>query len=453
MKNVMRAGMQVWDENDRKAIYLEGLRIRAVAAGAFAALFLVGIQWDWHLELKGYWGVQAILAMLVLINPMLWLIGKAREFPLGDFFVHWFVDISAVAAIVYLLGVHAVPLSPIAFMIMIVSSAAYMTMSAAFYLATLSAIAWSILCVIASRQGVSDEVGGLGIYVPESAEWFLSLSTIVFFFVFAYVAGMVAEKLRRKTLDVLEQRSLLERVLRSEQTARDDMETLSAIVQHDVYGPLSTMRAVIGEVENEYGKPDESVSRELLRLLGSQITSIEAAVESLGLFGASSGDDVVPAGELVGRVLAGLEGMLTERRVSVSCGPIEFKISASPERCYHVIRNLVSNAIKCVPDDGSGRVRIHGGVVGAIARLTIEDNGPGLSEKFIEALTREERVAVRRDRVAEGLGIGIYLSRRLVMSWGGRIEYAGSPLGGAGVSVTFPMKLDAGANSSTSLGD
>jgi signal transduction histidine kinase len=429
----------MWDENDQRRIYVEGLTIRAVSAGAFAVMFAVGILWDWHRLIPGYWAVQIILVSLIAMNPVLWVIGQMRSFPMHDLYVHWLVDVLAVASIVYLLGVFQIPLSPIAFMIMIVSSAAYMTKGAAFYLAGLSSVAWIALWSNAGRMG-DERTDVLGIHISESGEWFLGVATIVFFFVFAYVAGMVADKLRQKTRAVVEQRRETENGLWREKMARREIETLSAIVQHDVYGPLSAIKGVALELEEELALGRVEGSTELLKLVHRQVASIEAAVESLGLFDVEDEGGSICLADIVSRVLSDLDALISERSVSVQVEDTQLRVSVNRRRCYHVLRNLVSNAVKCVPEDGGGMVRIYAEEDGQSRRLIIEDNGPGLSERFIEALTRNEPVTPERSRSGEGLGIGLFLTRRLVQSWGGRVEYVARPGGGAAIGVTFPER-------------
>jgi signal transduction histidine kinase len=427
----------MWDDADKRRIYVEGLGIRAVSASAFGAMFLIGAAWEWHKIIEGYWPVQMILAGLVAVNPVLWLVGRSRGFPMRDLYMHWLIDVVAVAGIVYFLGVFEVPLSPIAFMIMIVSSAAYMTMSAAFYLAVASSCVWIVLWLSVSgesRPGPSP----LGISVDAAGEWFLGVATIVFFFVFAYVAGMVADKLRRKTMAVIEQRREMERVLQREQTVRDESETLSAIVQHDVYGPLAAIKGIALELEGELMDGRAAECAGLLKRLHLQISSIDAAVESLGLFGGESRSEPIAIADVVARVVRDLNALIFERCVSVTVENVAFVVAVDERRCYHVVRNLVANAVKCVPDDGRGLLRIYATNVEAPLRLVIEDNGPGLSAKFVDALTRKGAVVPTKGRDGEGLGIGLYLTRRLVHSWGGAMEYASVESGGAAVAVTFP---------------
>src|SRR6185436_10940804 len=104
----------MWSADDRIGLYRDGLRIRALAAATFLVLFIVGGQFGWSSRIEGYPTVVAMLAGLVLINPLLWRIGVRRAFPLGEFYFHWILDIAAVSIRVYGMGMFDVPLVAVA---------------------------------------------------------------------------------------------------------------------------------------------------------------------------------------------------------------------------------------------------------------------------------------------------------------------------------------------------
>jgi len=100
-----------WSDQDRKVIYQRGLAIRAVAAAAFLALFVPIQLSDFGGDTPALPWMNATLAILIVVNPLLWWIGKVRGYPLSDFYVHWALDILAVTIVVYCLGILDVPLS------------------------------------------------------------------------------------------------------------------------------------------------------------------------------------------------------------------------------------------------------------------------------------------------------------------------------------------------------
>jgi PAS domain S-box-containing protein len=107
-------------------------------------------------------------------------------------------------------------------------------------------------------------------------------------------------------------------------------------------------------------------------------------------------------------------------------------------RLRSVVDHLLANALTYTPAGGQVAVRVE--AAGAWARLAVTDDGPGLPPAEVARLFgrfhRTERA--RADQV-RGLGLGLYLCRRLVEAHGGRIQ-ATSALG-AGMTMVVELPL------------
>jgi signal transduction histidine kinase len=111
-----------------------------------------------------------------------------------------------------------------------------------------------------------------------------------------------------------------------------------------------------------------------------------------------------------------------------------------------VIRNLVENALKFSPEGApvSVTVRADGG------GLTIEvaDRGPGMAAEELERIfDRFYQVGGSMRRQAQGVGLGLYISRWIVEALGGTIGVASEP--GAGTTFTVSLPIDAVAEAAT----
>jgi hypothetical protein len=228
-----------WSDIDRRASYQRGLAIRGIAAAAFLALFL-------PIEISGFGGeipglpwMNATLASLIAINPILWWIGKVRGYPLSDFYVHWAIDILAVSGIVYCLGVLDVPLSIVPYMIMIVTSATFSNKRTSLYLAGWSAVCLTVLVASEEAGLIPHQHVPFAAHLTPEGKLITLGGSIILFFIFGYLAGSLAEQLRAKTLEANTQKQQLESAYAKEQVAREGLVLLSALVQHDVYSPVS----------------------------------------------------------------------------------------------------------------------------------------------------------------------------------------------------------------------
>ena len=93
--------------------------------------------------------------------------------------------------------------------------------------------------------------------------------------------------------------------------------------------------------------------------------------------------------------------------------------------------NLLDNAAKWSPADGTVRVRLVDGV------LTVDDEGSGIAEAdrphVFERFYRAEE-----SRAMPGSGLGLAIVRQVVDRHGGRIEASESPGGGARFTLWLP---------------
>jgi signal transduction histidine kinase len=112
-------------------------------------------------------------------------------------------------------------------------------------------------------------------------------------------------------------------------------------------------------------------------------------------------------------------------------------VSADSQRISQVIGNLVSNALRYVPE--GGRVAITArGVAGGV-ELAVSDNGPGVPEADLPRLfDRFWRGEKSRSRVGGGAGLGLAIARQLVEAQGGVIAVSNVP--GGGLRVAFILR-------------
>jgi PAS domain S-box-containing protein len=107
-----------------------------------------------------------------------------------------------------------------------------------------------------------------------------------------------------------------------------------------------------------------------------------------------------------------------------------------PLRFEQVLTNVLDNAWR--HSGSSATVDVTLSVVGDFARISVKDDGPGFPPELRDSIF--ERVFVPNDRPTCGIGIGLWLARRLIDSMGGEIS---ADLGGngRGACVTFTVPL------------
>ncbi len=107
-----------------------------------------------------------------------------------------------------------------------------------------------------------------------------------------------------------------------------------------------------------------------------------------------------------------------------------------PVRLEQVLLNVLVNAIKFTPANGSVEVTIE--TSGALMRLTVADTGIGIAPDFLACLFDRFSQADESLRKDRGLGLGLTISRHILELHGGKISAASE---GPGKGASFTIQL------------
>jgi signal transduction histidine kinase len=112
-------------------------------------------------------------------------------------------------------------------------------------------------------------------------------------------------------------------------------------------------------------------------------------------------------------------------------------IDGESVRLSQLLDNLVSNAIKFTPAGGSVVVRLS--QRDDVVCLEVSDTGIGIPEEERERLfQRFFRSQTALERQIQGTGLGLYISKAIVESHGGRIGVRSGDAGGTTFYVELP---------------
>jgi signal transduction histidine kinase len=234
-----------------------------------------------------------------------------------------------------------------------------------------------------------------------------------------------------------------EREREMERARRD----LVASVSHDLRTPLAAVRALIeavadGVVEDPGTKERYLASAQnelahLGRLVDDlfELAQIDAGVLRLELEKASLHD-------LVSDTLASFRPQAERKGVRLIgevAGGVD-PVLMSPSRIQRVLHNLLSNALRHTPADGTIAVRAEPD--GEVVRVEVADTGEGIAledlPRVFERSYRGEKSRTRREAVDPGAGLGLAIARGLVEAHGGHIT--AESLAGEGARFLFTVQ-------------
>jgi signal transduction histidine kinase len=240
--------------------------------------------------------------------------------------------------------------------------------------------------------------------------------------------------------------AMIER-LAVEETARDQSETarrqLIAAVSHDLRTPITSLQLLAAAIDDEL--VDGQVRRDYVRRMLTHIEALSALIDDLfELSRLESGDinwslEQVAVGQLVSETVDAMQVQAQARGIAVTAdlpGHLA-PAHANPEKLQRVLFNLIQNAIRHSPADGTVVVRAE--TLSDTVQVEVEDHGDGIPvterELVFEAFYRGGTDGAR---TTNGAGLGLAVARAIVNAHGGEIWL---PSTRTGTRVRFSVPL------------
>ncbi len=222
---------------------------------------------------------------------------------------------------------------------------------------------------------------------------------------------------------------------------------LVASISHELQTPISIIKAYASTLARSDAHWSEETIKEKLQAIEEEsdrlsalvgrllyTSRLEAGAISLNLM-------VVDVPTEVQRVATRLAERDDTHEILTSF-PSDFPtVMADPEKLDEVLANLLENAFKFSP--GGGRVTVVGEETGDEIRVTVADEGVGLSERDKEKVfDRFYRASEQGAGPTPGTGLGLYICHSLIRAHGGHIWVESKPGKGSRFTFTLPRALE-----------
>jgi signal transduction histidine kinase len=208
---------------------------------------------------------------------------------------------------------------------------------------------------------------------------------------------------------------------------------LVASISHDLRTPLASLRLMLAAIED--GVVDDDTRDRYLATMHTHVDALGSLVDDLFELSRLEAGDLewsiqrveVPA--LVDEAVAAMRVEAEANGVAVTTAlqPLPRPARADPVRLQRVLFNLIQNAIRHTPADGSVTVRAE--PVGDWVEIEVADTGAGIGledrDQLFEPFVRGSGNGGRD----AGAGLGLALCRAIVEAHGGQIWLADSETG------------------------
>jgi signal transduction histidine kinase len=256
--------------------------------------------------------------------------------------------------------------------------------------------------------------------------------------------GLVREE-RAEQIELLaSERNETDKDLRAERSRADvalaTRDDVLAMVSHDLRGMLATIMGYAALIEKAppgdeviaYARRIGRSGGRMGRLVGDLVDI--ASIEAGALAVTREAADLTP---VIAEALDSLHGRATAAGVSLvneATAPLTFAFDSA--RVLQVLINLLSNAVKFTEPGGVVTVGVQ--PFGGDVCVSVTDTGIGIPADKLDAVFARFLQVATNDR--RGVGLGLYISKSIVLGHGGRIWAENRAGGGTTFKFTLPAR-------------
>jgi len=244
------------------------------------------------------------------------------------------------------------------------------------------------------------------------------------------------------------------------QTAEADMSRAHtdfvANASHELRTPLA---AILGYVETLSDSSDSLDSPTAQKFLGTinreaqRLQSLISDLMSLSRVEAEKHDlptEQLDLSSLLDRAARDAAGPARIDRLDFEIN-FEAQVTGDRQQLEQVVRNLVDNALKYGASEADVRIELASTRDGR-ARITVSDEGEGISPEHIPHLTRRfYRTDPGRSRASGGTGLGLAIVKHIVERHRGRLDIESAVGKGTSVTVRLPITKELASKPETTI--
>ena len=255
----------------------------------------------------------------------------------------------------------------------------------------------------------------------------------------------------KKYFDKIKLNQLLEEKNRQIELSEQELRLLNAsknkffsIIAHDLKNPLHTVMGFSQLLSNNYDQFSENERRKFATDIYKSTNNIFRLLENLLQWSKSQTGrlNFSPVETELARLLENsasvLRPMAEQKKIQMTFNCSEdLKVYADPLMIETVLRNLINNAIKFTPDNGTIGIAVE--KIENTVRINVSDTGMGISEDDIQNLFHiDSKVKRKGTNNEDGSGLGLILCKEFVSKNNGSISVESQSGKGSLFSFTVP---------------
>lgn len=207
-------------------------------------------------------------------------------------------------------------------------------------------------------------------------------------------------------------------------------------VAHEIKNPLTPMRLTVQSFERRFDPEDPEIKTKLKEFsegLIQQIdvmSSIASAFSDFAKMPKQKREDV----EVVSVIKVALD-IFENQNISFVSDTAEIHLHMDKTQLIRVVTNLLKNAIQAIVDVDEPKIEVTVLKHSSEFELKVEDNGEGIEED-LKDLIFEPRFTTKNS----GMGLGLAMTKKIIETYGGEIDFNSAVGQGTTFSIRIPLK-------------
>ncbi|MDI9527662.1 MAG: PEP-CTERM system histidine kinase PrsK [Pseudomonadota bacterium] len=206
---------------------------------------------------------------------------------------------------------------------------------------------------------------------------------------------------------------------------------MSSYVLHDLKNAAGNLSLILQNAPNHMDS--EEFRADMIETISQTLGRIDKVMSRLGALPSKEelSRETIPVGDLIGLLLSKLDPRLEKLTVTTSVEP-GLTVRTNRDMIERILENLIINATEALSDQG--RITIQAGRENGAVSLSIEDNGPGMTEEFV----RERLFKPFQTTKKNGTGLGLWQVKSIADQLGMGIEVENRPAQGVKFTIRIP---------------
>lgn len=236
------------------------------------------------------------------------------------------------------------------------------------------------------------------------------------------------------------QEKINQRLIARLKAKNKELDHFAYIASHDLQEPFRTVENFITLFKEDYeDQLKEGDAPQYFEFIDSAVVRMKNLINGLlhySRIGRSGEAEDVNLNNIVEEVIADFDAIINEHNAVIQCEKLP-SIHGYRFEIKRLFSNIVSNAIKFVPEDRTPKVNISTKINGENTQIEIQDNGIGIPQKNINKIFNMFS-RLHSDAIYPGQGIGLAFCKKIMELHHGEISVVSEEKEGTTFILKFP---------------